>query len=155
MRTTPVTTAPRASSPGPAPRRRRGVGLLEGLIALVILAFGMLALTRMQAKLVAQATDAQSRQTASELAAELITTVLVDPGNAACYTRPQSGSCANTAAVSRTAAWSGRVAAALPGTVTSSATLVAATGRLTVAISWTGKDAGDPRSVQLVTDVRQ
>lgn len=145
-------------NPGPlaarAPRRR-GVGLLEGLIALAILAFGMLALTRMQARLVAQSTDAQSRQTATELASELLTSVLVDPANAACYTRPQAGTCGNSAAITRTTTWANQVTAALPGTVTATSTLVAASGRLTVAISWTGKDTNEVRSVQAVTDVRQ
>ena len=133
---------------------RRGSGLLDGLIALAILAFGMLAMTRFQGRMVAQTTEAQSRQVATQFSSELLATVLVDTANAACYTLPQTGTCANTAAKTRAADWATRVAAALPGTVTSTATLNAGTGRMTVVVSWTGKDSGDARRLETVTDVR-
>ena len=133
---------------------RRGSGLLDGLIALAILAFGMLAMTRFQGRMVAQTTEAQSRQVATQFSSELLATVLVDTANAACYTLPQTGTCANTAAKTRAADWATRVAAALPGTVTSTATLNAGTGRMTVVVSWTGKDSGDARRFEAVTDVR-
>ena len=132
----------------------RGSGLLDGLIALAILAFGMLAMTRFQGRMVAQTTEAQSRQVATQFSSELLATVLVDTANAACYTLPQTGTCANTAAKTRAADWATRVAAALPGTVTSTATLNAGTGRMTVVVSWTGKDSGDARRFEAVTDVR-
>ena len=132
----------------------RGTGLLDGLIALAILAFGMLAMTRFQGRMVAQTTEAQSRQVATQMSAELLATVLVDTGNAACYTLPQAGVCANAAAMTRTADWSTRVAAALPGSVYSTATLNAATGRMTVLLTWTGKDSGDTRRMETMTDVR-
>lgn len=133
---------------------RRGSGLLDGLIALAILAFGMLAMTRFQGRMVAQATDAQARQIATQFSSELLATVLVDGSHAACYTLPQSGTCTNSAAITRAADWQTRVAAALPGTVTSTATLDAGTSRMTVVVSWTGKDSGDTRRMETVTDVR-
>lgn len=132
----------------------RGSGLLDGLVALAILAFGMLAMTRFQGRMVAQTTEAQSRQVATQLSSELLATVLVDTPNAACYTLPQTGACANGAAMARATDWAGRVAAALPGTVTSTSTLNAGTGRLTLVVSWTGKDSGDPRRLETMTDVR-
>ena len=89
----------------------RGSGLLDGLIALAILAFGMLTMTRFQGRMVAQTTDAQARQVATQMSSELLATVLVDTSNAACYTLPQSGTCANTAAKTRAADWATRVAA--------------------------------------------
>ncbi len=147
----------------PRPRRarhagllmaRRGSGLLDGLIALAILAFGMLAMTRFQGRMVAQTTDAQARQVATQFSSELLATVLVDATNAACYTLPQAGACTNNAAKARATDWATRVAAALPGTVASTATLDAATGRMTVLVSWTGKDSGDARRLETVTDVR-
>ena len=76
---------------------RRGSGLIDGLVALAILAFGMLAMTRFQGRMVAQSTEAQSRQVATQFTSELLATVLVDTANAACYTLPQSGSCSNSA----------------------------------------------------------
>jgi Tfp pilus assembly protein PilV len=150
---------------GSAPSRRRarqpawlmtarGAGLLDGLIALAILAFGMLAMTRFQARMVAQATEAQSRQMATQMSSELLATVLVDTANAACYTLPQAGVCGNAAAQARATDWQTRVAAALPGPGTGTASLDAGTGRMTVVLTWTGKDSGEARRMETVTDVR-
>jgi len=149
----------RLNRPGPAVRRnlvtaRRGSGLLDGLVALAILAFGMLAMTRFQGRMVAQTTEAQSRQIATQLSSELLATVLVDTANAACYTLPQTGTCTNSAASARASDWATRAAASLPGTVTSTATLNTGTGRMTVVLSWTGKDSGEARRLETVTDVR-
>ncbi len=132
----------------------RGSGLLDGLVALAILAFGMLAMTRFQGRMLAQTTEAQSRQVATQMSSELLATVLVDNANAACYTLPQAGICTNTAAATRAADWATRVGTALPGTVTSTATLNAATGRMTLVVGWTGKDSGEPRRMETETDVR-
>ncbi|MBK9137085.1 MAG: pilus assembly protein PilV [Betaproteobacteria bacterium] len=143
-----------ACRPASLTTARRGSGLIDGLVALAILAFGMLAMTRFQGRMVAQTTEAQSRQVATQLTSELLSTVLVDTANAACYTLPQSGSCANSGAISRASAWQTRVEQALPGTVSSTATLDAGTGRMTVVVSWTGKDSTDARRLETVTDVR-
>jgi Tfp pilus assembly protein PilV len=132
----------------------RGAGLLDGLIALAILSFGLLAMARFQGRMVAQTTESQSRQVATQLASELMATVLVDVGNATCYTLPQAGACGNAAAIARTTDWAGRVAAALPTPVTTTSTLDAATGRLTVVMTWRGKDSDDTRRMEIVTDVR-
>ncbi|CAD5371836.1 Pilus assembly protein PilV [Rubrivivax sp. A210] len=132
----------------------RGSGLFDALIGLAILAFGLLAITRFQGRLVAQTTEVQSRQAASQLAGELLSTVLVDVSNAACYTLPQAGACANASAITRTSDWADRVAAALPGTVTTEATLTAASGRFQVLVTWTGKGSGDTHTLDLTTDVR-
>lgn len=128
--------------------------MLDGLIALAILAFGLLAMTRFQGRMVAQTTESQSRQVATQLAGELLSTVLVDGANAACYTLPQAGACANASAITRTTAWSSSVAAALPGPVAATSTLNGTGERLTVNISWLGKDSGDTRTLEIVTDVR-
>lgn len=138
------------------PQRLRiaGVGLLDALISLAILSFGMLAMTRFQGRMVAQTTESQSRQLATQLAGEQLSTVLVDVANAACYTKPQSGTCGNAGAKTRTTAWATRVAAALPGTVTTAAALNAGADRLTLTITWTGKDSGDTHTLTTQTDVR-
>lgn len=146
-----------ASRPGERSRARlrvRGVGLIDALIALAILSFGLLALTRFQIRMVAQTTEAQSRMVATQLSDELLSTVLVDIPNAACYTLPAAGVCGSAAATAATTAWAARVTTALPGTVTSGSVLDAATGRLTVAITWTGKETQDARRLEVVTDVR-
>ena len=138
----------------PSRHRLAGVGLFDALVSLAILSFGMLAMTRFQGRMVAQTTESQSRLVATQLAAEHLSTVLVDVGNAACYTRPQLGACANAGAITRTAVWASDVASKLPGTVTSVAALDGATGRMTLTIGWTGKDTGDARTQTTVTDVR-
>jgi type IV pilus assembly protein PilV len=132
----------------------RGVGVLDALIALVILSFGLLAMTRFQSRMVAQTTESQSRLVATQFGDELLSTVLVDVRNAACYTLPQTGTCASATAKTNTQAWATRLAAALPPPVTSGAVIDAATGRMTLAITWTGKASQDTRQLQVVTDVR-
>ena len=142
----------------PAPRQRRaalrGVSLIDALIAIAILSFGLIGMTRMQGRMVTSATDAQLRTTAVQFADELLNTVLVDNANAACYPLPQAGLCNSAAATARTTDWSNRVGTALPGTVTRTVTLDAATGRMTVAIGWVARDNADPRLLSVVTDVR-
>lgn len=134
--------------------RQRGFGLFDALISLAILSFGLLAMTRFQTRMVAQTTETQSRQVATQLAAEHLSTVLVDVSNAACYTVPFAGTCANTGAKTRTAAWAARVSSSLPGTVNSTVGLDTTTGLMTLVISWTGKDSADTRTLRTVTDVR-
>ena len=136
-----------------SPRRAsRGVGLLDAMIALAILGFGLLGLTRMQTNLVRQATETQSRTVAVQLADELLSTALVDVDNATCYTVPETGACASPNARARTDAWAVRALDNLPGTA--SATAVLAGDRLTVTLGWTGRDSEDPRTLEVTTDVR-
>jgi type IV pilus assembly protein PilV len=133
-------------------RYLRGVGLFDGMIALAILSFGLLGLTRMQTNLVRQATETQARTAAVQLADELLSTALVDVDNAACYTVPAAGVCASPNARARADAWAVRALDNLPGT--GAATAVLAGDRLTVTLGWTGKDSQDPRSLEVTTDVR-
>ncbi|MBK7062201.1 MAG: pilus assembly protein PilV [Rubrivivax sp.] len=134
--------------------RERGVTLIDALIAIVILSFGLIGMTRMQGRMVTAATDAQLRTTAIQMADELLNTVIVDNVNAACYTLPQSGACGSSAATARTTDWATRVAATMPGTVTKTVTLNAGNGQMMVSIGWTARDAADARLLNVVTDVR-
>lgn len=133
-------------------RQVRGVGLIDALIALAILAFGLLAMTRFQGRMVAQTTEVQSRAAAIGLADELMSTALVDPANLACYTVPASDTCGNAVARANTDAWASRVTTRLPGAASVTAT-VAGT-RLVVVLNWTGKDSEEPRQLTLQTDVQ-
>lgn len=135
-------------------RPPRGMGLLEGLIAVAILSFGMLGLARFQTTLMAQTTDSRSRTTATQLADELLSTVLVDTGNAGCYTLPNPSGCTSSAAALRAADWKVRALAALPGDHTAVATLDGGTQRFTVTVTWTGKGGSDPHTLQVSTDAR-
>jgi type IV pilus assembly protein PilV len=128
------------------------MGLLDAMIALALLGFGLLGLTRMQTNLVRQGSESQARMTAVQLGDELLSTALVDVGNAACYTVPAAGACASDAAKERAEDWEARVAAALPGEVEALSTLE--NDRLTVTITWTGKESGETRTLEVTTDVR-
>lgn len=144
------------SAPGRSLARtpQRGLGLLEGLVALAILSFGLLGLARFQTGLIAQSTESQGRMAAAQLADELLSTVLVDTGNAGCYTLPQVGVCANAAATARATDWQNRALLALPGNHGATSTLDAATQRFTVTLTWTGKAALDAHTLQMATDAR-
>jgi Tfp pilus assembly protein PilV len=135
-------------------RLSRGVGLLDALVAMAILAFGMLGMTRLQARMVAQATETQSRVTAMQLADELLNSALVDTANAACYTLPPAGACGNATAKAAATDWETRSKAVLPGAPSAGAVLDAATGRMTVTLTWTGKESREIRTLVAVTDVR-
>ena len=135
-------------------RRARGFGLIDALIALALLAFGLLAMTRFQTRMIASTTETQGRMNALQLADELIASVLVDPANAGCYTLPPAGACGSSTASARTAEWAARVSASLPGTVTTSSVFTTATGRLRVAITWSGKESGETRTLEATTDAR-
>lgn len=141
-------------NPASGRSRQRGISLIDAMIAIAILSFGLIGMTRMQGRMVSSATDAQLRTTAMQLADELLSTVLVDTTNAACYTLPQDGACASVAATARTTDWSSRVSATMPGSVTKAVTLDVATGRMTVSIGWTARESSDPRLLNVVTDVR-
>lgn len=133
-------------------RRARGIGLFDALIALAILGFGLLGMTRLQTNIVRQSSDSQARMTAVQFGDELLNTALVDVDNASCYTLPAAGGCGSDVAAERVEDWEARVKAALPGEV--EATSVLDDDRLTVTITWTGKESGETRTLEVTTDVR-
>ncbi|MBN8509118.1 MAG: pilus assembly protein PilV [Burkholderiales bacterium] len=137
----------------PRTARRRGFGLIDGLIALVILSFGLLGMSRLQARMVAQATETQSRATAMQFAEELLSLALVDVANAACYTLPQAGVCNSVVAQGQANDWHDRATATLPGSPTAEAAL-GVDGRMTVTLTWTGRESQDTHSLVAVSDVR-
>lgn len=66
-------------SPAPAPRRQRGATLLEVLVSVLLMSFGVLALAGMQAYSVVAQKNAANRATASALAAELAELIRLNP----------------------------------------------------------------------------
>ena len=135
---------------------QRGVGLIDALIALAILAFGMLGMTKFQANLVAQGTDAQARIVATQLADRLLNLAIVDPSNAGCYTLPVPTTCASASAKAKTTEWNADVTkpGALPGTATAASALVEGDTQLEVKIGWNSRDGSLPRLLTVRTDVR-
>ena len=148
------------------PRTRRhalrGFGMLEALIAMVVLVFGLLGMSRFQAKVVKAGTDGQVRLPALRMADQLASLVRIDqPANAACYTAPAAGVCGNAAARTLTDNWRAATLAALPGAARAPSPLNAAHGRLTIRLGWAGKlpqdagqDASTPPYVHALTDIR-
>ena len=138
-------------------RTQRGMGMIDALIALAILAFGLLALTRFQGRMTSQSTDAMARQNANRLADELVSMAVLDPAGWACYTVPATGTCTNAAARALTTNWMTRVSTGVPGysAATVTALAEAAGTRITIQINWTGKDQdADARQLVTVTHVR-
>jgi type IV pilus assembly protein PilV len=68
-----------ATPHSPTPRNQRGTTLLEVLVAVLLMSFGVLALAGMQAYSVAAQKNAANRATASALAAELAELVRLNP----------------------------------------------------------------------------
>ncbi len=134
-------------------RQWRGHSLLDALIALALLSFGLLGLTKLQTRTLSQATEAQSRATAAALADELMSSALVDASNRNCYTLPTSGTCASSTASTLASGWATRVGTSLPSGAATS-TYTSSSGQLQVVITWTGKSTGDTRSLTATTDVR-
>jgi Tfp pilus assembly protein PilV len=129
------------------------MGLLDSVIALAIFAFGMLSMTRFQARLIADGTDAQARMVATRVADDLLSLVLVDPGNAACYTVPAEGACGNAAARAAAEQWRTAAEASLQGMAVR-ATRDAASNRFEVTLSWTGKDGQDRHELRAASYAR-
>jgi type IV pilus assembly protein PilV len=134
-------------------KSRRGFGLVDGIIALAILAFGLLGLTRLQTRTLALGTESLARATAVQFGSELLSVALIDNTNYACYTLPAAGACGSATGRAYTTDWNTRLAAALPSGAATS-TYDAATSRLKVVVTWTGKSAGDARRMEATTDVR-
>lgn len=133
---------------------QRGFGLFDAVVALTLLAFGLLAMVRFQGKLAGQANESQQRMAASVLADELLNSMLVDNTNFNCYTLPAVSPCANATARDATDAWKVRALATLPGAATATSTVDAATGRMKVTLTWYYKDSTDPRKHEVSSDIR-
>lgn len=98
--TTKYTTGKRQLREGPNPRSTRGFTLLEVLIALIILAIGILGLTALQARGLKFTHDAYIRSQATVLAYDIVERMRNNPTNAAAYVAAAApgGACVVTAA---------------------------------------------------------
>jgi Tfp pilus assembly protein PilV len=132
----------------------RGFGLFDAVVALSLLAFGLLALVRFQTKLSAQANESSQRANAAVLAEELLSSMLVDIGNANCYTLPAVTPCANPEARAATDAWQVRALARLPHASGVTSVVDAATSRITVTLNWYHQDASEARKHEVSSDIR-
>jgi Tfp pilus assembly protein PilV len=145
----------------PAARRRpargfpmRGFSMIECLVSMCMLGFGLLELVSFEGRLIGQGTEAQHRMTATLLADELLNTMLIDVDHAGCYTVPQAGDCSSEEARARAADWQQRAVAALPGDAKATSRIDAASDRMTVTLSWQFKPGAETRQHEVSSDIR-
>ena len=139
-----------------------GSSLLEPLISICVLSFGLLGLAHFQLNMFAQNADAKMRISATYLTEELLSQVRVDPANAGCYTdNPPPGRCNYQPALQTYSDWKatamktmGSLAGADKSNVSVSSALDTATNALTVQLKWSTKGAVDLRVHKVITDVR-
>jgi type IV pilus assembly protein PilV len=138
----------------------RGVSLIEALVALLILSIGMLAMTRIQARVFAQGSEAQHRLLANRLASELLDLALIDAAaNTRCYALPAPTDCTTTAAGITTERWRAAVAASGLPLTSGSPTATLSGTTFTVSMRWTGRVvaegvAAETHQLTRSTDVR-
>jgi type IV pilus assembly protein PilV len=135
------------------PSRQSGSSLIESMMAIVILSFGILGIARFQVGMLAQTTDSQSRLAATALADELLSLVRIDIQNAPCYTAPATGNCSSTFAAKQAKAWSDKAAKAVPAFTSYVASMPDAK-TFQVALVWNSKAFKEPRKLQVSTDAR-
>ncbi|MET0382416.1 MAG: prepilin-type N-terminal cleavage/methylation domain-containing protein [Burkholderiaceae bacterium] len=135
----------------PTVRRQRGVSLIESLISLAILSFGILGLARFQIGMLKQTTDSQNRIEAATLSQELLSYVRIDAANAACYTVPQSGACGSDVAKALAAAWAAEAAG--KGFTTAVASMPTAT-QFKTSLTWNSQAFHATRTLEATTDAR-
>ncbi len=133
----------------PAPAaRQQGVALLEALIAVLILAIGLLGAIGMQARAYSALSDAGLRAEATIASEKLLALMSIDQANLALYSYAGTGT-----ANPKVAGWLSDTQAAIPNaTVKVVVTPVAATTRsqVDVAIGWQRTQNGQP-NVHAVT----
>lgn len=112
-----------------------GVALLEVMIAILIISFGILGIIGLQANSIAMTTDARYRVEASAFAERLVSEMWMNPTNLASYAYPGTGSVPAPLATWYADVTSG--SGALPGASTYKPTIIIGTDNLvTVTIRW-------------------
>jgi len=123
------------------PTRQNGFALLDSLISIVILGFGITGLAGLQAILLAQNTQSNFRVQAAAYANSLVGVALADGPNLRCYADTVDGGaptgCAGSVASDTLAAWKAEVKSALPGATDKPPEIeLAADGMFTVRLFW-------------------
>jgi type IV pilus assembly protein PilV len=145
-------------------RGQRGISLIESLVAMMILSFGILGLVGLQARLLKASTDAKHRVVAAGLADRLLSHALVDPQHASCYTEPVvtcPATPAGEAARQIVEVWLQDLTQLPSATAESELMTVPGAGgaagaqqQLRVRVQWQGKGDEAVRQVEAITDVR-
>jgi type IV pilus assembly protein PilV len=106
----------------------RGVALIEVLVAMLVFAFGVLALVGLQGSLLRAQTESKARADAAYLASEVLGKLWADPTR---YKTYGGNNCANVDACKE---WQTKVGTALPG---GQGTLEVVGSAVNVTVSWT------------------
>ncbi len=127
-------------------RRQHGIALLEAMIAVVILAIGLIGTVGLQARAYAALSDAGLRAEATMAADKLIGTITADSANVANYALA-----ANAAPNATVQPWVNDTLARIPGAIISvTITPQVRRSQVDIAILWTHKSGG-PQNRHLLT----
>lgn len=131
----------------PAARSMRGFALLEGLFAILIFSFGVLAVMGLQINSIAGVRDAKFRSDAALLVDQIIGQMWADRGNLASYVlNPDTASCGtgtNASTNANVGDWLADMAAVLPQTVGLVQQItISASNIATVTVCWRGPQDG-------------
>jgi type IV pilus assembly protein PilV len=136
-----------------SPRSQGGVALLEVMIAILIISFGILGIIGLQANSIAITSDARYRIEASAFAERLVSEMWMNPLNLANYAYPGTG-----AVPAPLAAWYADLTAgsgALPGAITNKPVVnIAADNVVTITIFWE-PPGGSVHNHMVVTNINQ
>ncbi len=121
-------------------RMQRGFTLVDGLVALTVLLFGVVGLLRLQTTVIQHNMQSRYRVQAAYMAEELVALAQADSGHAGCYatTDGTAPTCPSPIAQAAVTDWIARIEAALPGAAALHPTVTydAATGDFAVTVAW-------------------
>jgi type IV pilus assembly protein PilV len=132
-----------------ARRRQKGIALIESLVAVLLLAIGILGAIGLQARSSAALNDAGVRAEATMAANDLIGTIGVDLGNASSYALASGGTPG-----SKLTAWYVATQARIPNSVIAVAVTPGtspAPTKVEITISWNRKKSTDQNSYHVVS----
>ncbi|SFU63356.1 type IV pilus assembly protein PilV [Pseudoduganella namucuonensis] len=133
-----MNTPPRIPCRPPAPRRQRGVALLEAIIAIVILGIGLMGTVGMQARAYSALSDAGARAEATIAGERLLGMMSNDTANLASYAVAENGT--PTAQLSP---WLAETRVAIPNAIVSVVvTPQVGRSRVDISMRWTRKAGG-------------
>ena len=135
--------------------KQQGYVLLEALVGMLLLAFGMMGIIGLQARVIATNTQSQQRMQASLYASELVGMATADPLNLGCYAvnASPSAACSSSKAQALASQWQDTVLSALPsGTV---GTSVAADGTFSVTLQWKREQEDTMHNYVLTTRIAE
>lgn len=135
-------------------RASRGVALIEALVAVTVLAIGVLGTLYFQGFVMSSATVSSQRLEASLLADELIAMAHSDTANAGCYANTGVTACGSATAAAYMADWTARTLARLPGAASHLPVVNYAADRtFTVTLQWVQKDGAVVRNHTMATQI--